>query len=608
MEKEKKQNLSLQKEPIMEGKLTGYPSIDKPWMKYYRKSPIREIDSDNTIYRMIFESNKYNMDEDALEYLGVNIKFDELKKQVDKLAQAFYRDGVREGEVILVGVSNSLETVISLLAINKLGAISKWFDIRANANDIKQYLNLSNCKRMIAFDNLIPKIESILSETNLEKIFIINPVSCLSKFKQTLYSLKCKKEGTYIKFPKNNSKFERLENYIKSGDESAFVFEPGLDENKPAIMIQSSGTTGKPKTIIHSNKSVCSSIEHMSYSDLPLGLNKEILVALPPWIAYGLGNAILMPLSYGTKVNLCPNFDPDVLYNNIGNFTISFAAPFHYRFLRDNFNKMNKKQLAGYKKIECYVSGGDKISPEENKEFEEIFDRPLINGYGNNEGWGVLTVNPTKENHYGTVGIPKPKDIMISYNTESGNENKYGEYGEICSLTPSIMLGYENNDEETNKTIQQHSDGKKWLHTGDLGYIDEDGFIHLGGRARRVIVRLGFKLSAYSIEDKISKHPAVKECVAVSVKDSDEEHVPMVYITLKDKYKNLQEEIEKDIYVFCEKNLKENEIPKYFRIVEQMPYTPNNKYDFVKLENLGNDYVDSLNNKKNRLEKMKTIN
>lgn len=143
---------------------------------------------------------------------------------------------------------------------------------------------------------------------------------------------------------------------------------------------------------------------------------------------------------------------------------------------------------------------------------------------------------------------------------------------------------------DANKVVNMT--GKIWLHTGDLGYVDEEGFVVLNGRARRVIVRLGFKISAYTIEDKISEHPAVKECVAVEVKDSVEEHVPMVYIVLKDD-KCDKEKIQKSIYDKCYSELKEYEIPKYFRIVDSLPYTQNNKYDFRLLEQWGNEYVDT---------------
>ncbi len=596
----KKENLILDREESK--KITGFASIDKPWNKFYRKEPIRNIKLNQTIYNMIFDENKDNMNEEALGYLGVNLTFKDLKERVDQFADSLIKNGVKQNDVILMGVSNSPEAIISLLAINKIGAISKWFDIRANENDIKEYANSSNCKLMITFDMLIPKISSVINDTNINNVVVITPVDSLPIVKQKIYKLKCLKEKTYIEIPKDN-KFITFNKFIKLGDKNSDISSVEFDATRPSIMIQSSGTTGKPKTIVHSDSSCVNCTNKMAYSDLPLGSGKKILVALPPWIAYGLGNAILMPLAYGTKVELCPNFDPDTVLKYVGKFTISFAAPFHYRYLKEHFNELTKEQKENFKMIDCFVSGGDKISVEENAEFEKVFGTVLVNGYGNNEGWGVLTVNPTLHNKYGTVGIPKYGDLIISYDVNNQTENKYGELGEICSLTDTSLLYYQDNEEETKKIKQIHSDGKSWIHTGDLGYIDEDGFIHLKGRARRVIIRLGFKISAYTIEDKISQHPAVKECVAISVKDEQEEHVPMVYIKLKDEYKNISGSIENDIYEKCKKELKEYEIPKHFKIVDELPYTQNGKYDFVLLEKQGNEYVENLSKENKVLKK-----
>jgi len=333
-------------------------------------------------------------------------------------------------------------------------------------------------------------------------------------------------------------------------------------------------------------------------------MRKKILVALPPWIAYGIGDAIMLPLALGTKVELCPNFEPDAVYKNIGKFTIAFAAPFHYRYLRDNISTLSLKKKEQLKNVECFVSGGDRISIEENKEFEEIFGTVVVNGYGNNEGWGALTVNPIKFNKYGTVGIPKYDEIIVSYDAEMGVELPYGEVGEICSLSNTQFLEYENNEIATNECKKNHEDSHIWLHTGDLGYVDSDGFLHLGGRARRVIVRLGFKISAYTIEDVISQSPYVSECVAVSVDDINEEHVPMVYVILKEEFNN-KEDIVNILYEYCKDNLKENEVPKYIRVVDNLPYTQNGKYDFVKLEFEGNKFVENLLDKDVRVKRKK---
>lgn len=574
----------------LQGPPTGYASLDKPWLKYYRENPIKEINPNETMYEMVFCQE--NMNAEAIGYLGTTWTYMKLKKEVDRCADAFNKMGIKFGDVILVGVSNSPESIVNLLALNKLGAVSKWFDLRASSKDIIEYANSSNCKYMIAFDIIIPKVEEAINDTNLEKIIVTSPVGPLPKSTKMIFNLKNKLQGKNIEIPKDN-RYIKYEDFIKLGSNNSDIKCVEFDKNRPTIMIQSSGTTGKPKTIVHSDYSITQCTREIAYSDLPLGKNKKILVALPPWIAYGIGNAMVLPLTLGTKIELCPNFDPDSVFKNIGKFTIAFAAPFHYRYLKDNMTRLNSKQKEAFKNIECFVSGGDKMSVEENKEFEKIFNTVVVNGYGNNEGWGVLTVNPCKNNKYGTVGIPKYDETIISYDPHGKKELQYGEIGEICSLANTQFLEYENNQEATNDCKKEHEDKKVWLHTGDLGFIDSDGYIHLGGRVKRVITRLGFKISAYTIEDNISKNDFVKECVAVSVDDELEEHVPMVYVTLKDEYLD-DNEVEKTIFERCNRTLKEHEVPKYVRIVKELPYTQNGKYDFVKLEKEGNNFIKNI--------------
>ncbi len=568
-----------------EEKVTGYPSIDRPQEKYYRTQPVREIETEQTIYELVFDSNKDNMSAPAIEYMDVTWSFQQLKDKADQAADAFLKAGFKMGDTVLLGVSNCPEAIATLLALNKIGVVSRWFDVRASEKDIEDYANDSNSKCIVAFDMLLPKIQTVINNTNLEKVLIIYPTDSLSFVMQAAYSLKANK------LPKD-SVFIRYKEFVKNGNPKNDISCVAFDKKRPSIMIQSSGTTGKPKIIVHSDFSATSCARKLSYSDLPVESGKTLLDALPPWIAYALGQAVLFPLSMGAKVKLSPTFDPDVVMKNLGTFTISFAAPFHYRYIRDNFSSITFKQRRGMSLVDCFASGGDKISVEENRELEQILGAVLINGYGNNEGWGCLTVNPVNANKYGSVGIPKYGETIIAYDVDSGKELTYGESGEICSLTDTIFLGYDNNPTETDIVKQMHSDGKTWLHTGDLGFVDEDGFITLNGRARRVIVRQGFKISAYTIEDKITEHPAVKECVAVQVRDAVEEHVPMVYIILKDETAD-KDTVKQRIYDKCRSELKEYEIPKYIQIVSELPYTQNGKYDFRLLENQGNEFVDN---------------
>ena len=573
---------------MAEQKLAGYPSIDKPQSKYYREKPVREIETEQTIYDLVFKSNMNNMSASAIEYLGVQWSFEKLKTKVDEAASAFYSSGLRCGDVVLFGVSNCPEVVVSLLALNKIGSVSKWFDIRAGEKDIEEYANESSCRYLIAFDMLLPKIQKLISDTCLEKVLIITPADSLSAVKRIGYKIKEK-----VSLPPDN-KFSYYRDFIKGYKDNSAVPCVKYDKSRPSVMIQSSGTTGKPKVIVHSDFSATSCARSLSYSDLPLGKEKIMLDLLPPWIAYAIGEAIVYPLALGSKVILSPTFEPEVIMQYIGKFTISFTAPPPYRYLYDHFEELSdRKRKAFQSMVDCLVSGGDKVSIEENKRFEEKFETALANGYGDNEGWGCLTVNPVKHNRYGSVGIAKYGEIVIAYDNDTEKELPYGEEGEICVLANTMFLYYEGNKGDTDSVKKVHTDGNVWLHTGDLGIIDEDGFVFLKGRLRRVIIRLGFKISAYTIEDKISEHLAVKECVAVEVKDKEEEHVPMAFVLLNEGYTDKAAIID-DILKKCEKELKAHEIPKHIKIVTELPYTQNGKYDFRALEKQGNEYVDSL--------------
>ena len=571
------------------GGRTGYPSIDKPQLQYYRQFPVRDINVNQTIYDLVFGSNQDNLYLHAIKYLGKEWTYKELKEKTDRASEAFYNAGIREGDVVLVGLSNCPEAIIILLAINKIGGVSKWFDVRAGEKDIEDYIVENNCKIAIVFDSVVSKIQSVDNNTNLERVLVVTPVDSLSIPVRLAYHVKNKNKIT----AKPNCEYQRYYDFVKGLSGNGNSPKALFDKNRPSVMIQSSGTTGKPKVIVHSDFSATSAVSKLAYSDLPLEKGKILLDLLPPWIAYAIGEAVLYPLALGTEVILCPTFDPDAIMDYLGTFQVVMAAPFHYRYLYEHFDNIpegKKKQFLD--NTECLISGGDKISIEENRGFEEKFKAPLVNGWGNNEGWGCLAVNSTKENCYGSVGIPKYGETLIAYDNESGEELPYNKSGEICALTDTMFLKYANNDGETRAVKKLHKDGQIWLHTGDLGFIDENGHVFLEGRIRRVIIRQGFKISAYTIEDKLTEHPLVKECVAVEVEDSTEEHVPMAFVVLKNPVMD-EKAFTKELREKCIKELKEYEVPKYIIIVSELPYTQNGKYDFRLLEQRGKEYVES---------------
>lgn len=583
------------------GPLTGYSSIDMPWLKLHKAKPSRDLSQYNTIYDMIFGPNKPG--DPAIGFLDGKCtwSFRKLKRKTDKCIDALLSSGVKEGDNVLFGVTNTPELFAALIAVVSIGASAKFFDIRANASEVAEYANSSNCKYMVCLDRMVlPKIEETINNTNIEKVFVLRPAKSLSlgeklkyvyENRKTFFSKDREKDAP---LPKDD-RFAELTSFINEGKASNAT-RVEYDENRPAIKVQSSGTTGKAKTIVHSEKSAVEFAKSLTRADLPLGRGKTTLVALPPWIAYGLGDAVLMSLALGSKVELCADFEPDAVFRNIGRFTLSYAAPFHYRYIRDNYDKLTEEQKNYLRNhVDCMITGGDKYSALENANDEKLFGTFVLNGYGNNEDWGALSFNPQHANRYGSVGIPKYGETTIVYDSKTGEELTYGEEGDICTLSKTSFMGYENNPEATNKTYQVHEDGLRYLHTGDRGFMDSDGFIHLRGRNERVIVRLGFKLSAYTIEDAITSLPYIKECIAVEVPDKLEEHVPMAFVVPSNDCPLTEEEIIEKLTEDCKGIMKENEIPKYFKVEKSLKYTNNNKYDFRFYEQKGDEFVKAFN-------------
>lgn len=565
---------------------TNYPSIDKPQMTYYRKKPIREIPDVQNLYDFIFESNKDNMKLPAIEYMGHSLSFTELREKIDAFSAGLLDIGVRQGDVVLIGLMNSPEVAVSLLAINLIGAVSKWFDVRAGEKDIETYARDSHCRYLIILESLLPKVKGIINETNVEKIVVAD------------YSFPAgeNRSGNDVNKTAVIAEYSEL-NLVSYRDlirNGKGVSIPRIQQKKdvPAVMVMSSGTTGMPKTIVHSSESIIEAIRKQNYADLPLEIGKRVLAILPPCLAYDLVSSILSPLSLGCTVVLSPSFAPDAMIPYIGDFTITPAVPFHYRYIAAHYSELTEKQKHQIKEVDCFVSGGDKLPEKENMELEKLFGAPVVGGYGNNEACALICLNPMNHNKYGTVGIPYYGETVIAYDNNTEEELKYGEVGEICVLCKSLFLYYEGDEEETNRVKRCHKDGKVWMHTGDLGFVDEEGFVTLLGRIGRVIVRRAFKIAATTIENCILGHPDVKECVAVEVPDKEEEQVPMAFVVINDEEANkTEDEIRTSIIKKCSLELKEYEIPKYIQFISEMPYTQNGKQDFRRLEEIGEKLV-----------------
>ena len=566
-----------------------YISFLKPQEEYYKKAPYRDFSSENTMYQLFRDINQNNLEANAVGYMNHHFDYESILSDVDKLANALKEMGVKENDVVFVAMVTTPEVSKLLLAINKIGAVSKWVDIRVKAKDLEHYINEHESKYVVVFDMLLPMVEEVIDNTDVKKVIVTSPVDSLGTPIKIGYRLKALKEGTYHAFP-SDKRFVKFNDLLKKGSGKDLLKPVSFDKEKPSLIVQSSGTTGKAKAIVHTDFTINESVNKLSHADLPFDFGNRLLVTVPPWVAYGLINSYYLSIIHGMEAVLCPKVDADTVFNSLGNFDVSFAAPLHYRYLVDKIDK-----CPDLSNIKALITGGDKITVEELKQIKQIlgtkgFDGEIINGYGNNECLGAVTANFMKHNCLGSVGVPLYGNTVAAFD-ENNQELKINEEGELCFKTTTMFKEYVGLEKETDEVKQLHDDNCYWIHSKDLGYVSKEGYVFVTGRLCQVINRRAFKIAPETIEAVIKTHYAVDNCVVVGVYSKEEVSVPYAHIVFKEEYLYKVNYLIEEIKALCEANLKDYEVPVYYDSLESIPYTPNNKVDFKLLEKIGNEAV-----------------
>ena len=589
--------------------------------KYHRKKPIKEFNLNQTMYSLVTGESKDDLDLKATGFMGNDMSYNDLIILADKLAQAFYNIGIKDGDNVAILTISMPIVQQSLLSLSKIGATMSWIDLRSKPKDVVRYINSSNCKTIIVFEDMLPLIESIIDETDVRKVVVSSPKDYLSPIVKVLATLKDKKDGKKIVLP-NDPRFVRFNDFIKNVDTNNLITPVSFEKDRPSLIVQSSGSTVKPKQIVHTEYNFNSAVQKMAYTDLPFYKGNTMHISIPPFIMYGLGNSIYASMAFTMKAEMSPFVDENTVYNDLGKFDISLTAPLHYRYMYKQLIELNKsitelekdnslevkkelkrkkkelkRVLTGIDRAKVFVSGGDKIGADELIEMQQTFNKVIVNGYGNNECLGATIVSPMYVNKPGSIGVPMEGIEVKVVNPETEEILPQGEIGELYISSDNLFAKYLNNPDETNKIKVIDELEKQWVKSGDLCYIDKDGYIIPRGRNRRLIRKEAFKISPDTIEEVISSIPFVQDCVVVGVDDEKSLSVPMAFIVLKDETLSF-DEVKDQIKEKCVEELPDYEVPTYFEQIDKIPYTPNDKQDFRTLENIGNEIVKNQKSKK----------
>ena len=565
-------------------KLTGYPSVDKPWLKYYSEDIIRAPLPSCTIYEYLIENNRAYPKDYAIHYLGRRITYGELFQKIDATAAAFVALGVTPGEIVTIALPSVPEALYAVYALNKIGAVANMIHPLAGEDEIIHYLNEVESKAAILFDGTYKLIGKRVGETSLKHAIIVSVgESLLFGLKQFYYA-----NNPPVRLPQN-SVFHSWAWFIKNGKgTSAPTFSK--DPDTLALISHTGGTTGEPKGVMCSDNSINAMIWQIGVA-LPHSRQERMLVVLPPFINYSLVNSMLEPLALGITIILIPRYEADRLLTYIKRYApnhINSIPPYWEALLKDN-----AKSKCDFSCLRHIYYGGESMSAENENAVNKFLlsfgaQNPLHKGLGSTELVSAATITFDDCNEPECAGVPLVKTVCKIVEQDSLQELPCGEIGEICFSGPTLMIGYFHNQKDTDSIVKLHEDGKRWLHTGDLGYIDKRGAIFITGRIKRILITKGkdgnmTKLFPDRIEKVISQHPAVAVNCAIGVPDTERVHYPVAYVVLNDEYQD-RDQIEKELQELCKMQLPEYMRPDRFLFVDELPRTSRGKIDYRALE------------------------
>lgn len=535
---------------------------------------------DYSAYEMIRRSAEVHADAPAYDYMGKVCTYSQFLRKVDECAGAFLSSGVKAGDIVTICMPNTPETIISIYALNKIGAVANMIHPLSGESEICTYVNSADSKVMVVIDMCLEKIKCILSDTHLCKVVVVSPADSMPTLLKYGYKFTAKQADVPL-----YGCFEKWSDFMANGAGSNIkLFSKHTGDTTAAIM-HSGGTTGTPKEIMLANRNFIALGKQAEILLPDIEEGDNVLAILPAFHAFGLGVCIHVTLTVGACIVLVPRFDAKRFAKLVSKYrpTMIFGVPTLFEALMKS-KGADKLDLGNLKYI---VSGGDYLSPvmeERINKFLKDKGSPakIIQGYGLTESFGAVCLALRDGYKPGSIGRPIPGNEFCI--VEPGTHRKLPDNtdGEICISGPTIMQGYRNNEEETNRTLQLHEDGKLWLHTGDIGSRDEDGCYFYKLRMKRLIITSGFNVYPQHIESVIEKHEAVFKCTVIGVPHPYKVEVAKAYIVLKKGYEPT-DELREEIKNYCKYNLANYSVPYEFEYRDSLPQTIIGKTDFNKL-------------------------
>lgn len=556
---------------------------DRPWLAFYGDLPADVTVPDATMYELVARTAERFADNTALIYVGRRISYRSLLADIDRCAEALLDHGVRPGDSVTLSMPNVPNAIVLFYALNRIGARAVMTHPLSSPDELKHYLNETGSTWAVTMDMFYGRFRDILAETSATRLLICQFSDYLSNAKKL--GFKVTKGRKIAPVPKDDPRVVRWREFLKPADAGELrPYERPSDPAETAVVLFSGGTSALPKGIgLSSTNFNALAVAMTAITDFQPG--NSVLAILPVFHGFGLGLCIHTPLTTGAFAILVPEFSARIYIDNLIRHSPSFIAGvptlFQALLADEKFAKVSFESLRGA------YSGGDSLTSALKQRFDEAIAAQgsrveLMEGYGLTECVTACTVSPAHHYRENSIGIPIP-GMWVKVADPSGTELPYGTDGEICVTGPTLMQGYLNDAEATASTLRRHEDGRTWLHTGDIGAMDADGYLYFKGRSKRIIKVSGVSVYPAQVEQVLEAHPKVRRACVIGMPDEYQMSSVKAFVVPADGA-SADDRLRDELVAHCRKHLMRWAVPRSIEFREALPTTLVGKIAYTQLE------------------------
>ncbi len=534
----------------------------------------------------------------AFTFMGKSTLYPEMIREIERCAKALKAVGVGEGDKVTIAMPNCPQAIYLFYGVNRIGAIANMIHPLSAEKEIEFYLNESDSEMAITLNQFYPKFAHILPNTGVKHLIIANIADALSPGLKLGFAVKnvidpisrALKKHTRPQFqpriPRNAPAVVLWKDFLAGGDAWTGDYAVERVGEDPAVILYSGGTTGTTKGIVLTNLNFNALGEQVVAANPIFTPGDRMLAAMPLFHGFGLGVCIHTMLSQGGRCILIPQFTAKTYAKDLLKYKCNLMAgvPTLYEALL----RLDTMEHADLSFLKGVFSGGDSLSVELKKKLDKFMaDRgatiQVREGYGTTETVTACCLTPLNKAKEGSIGIPF-SDVYIKI-VEPGTDRElpYGQEGEILLAGPTVMKEYMKHPEETAKTLRRHADGLTWVYTGDLGVMDEEGFIFFKGRAKRMIISSGYNVYPAQLENILDAHDKVQMSCIIGVPDSYKMQKVKAFVKLAAGVP-ATEETKKELLAYCSKHIAKYAMPCDIEFREDLPKTLVGKVAYRVLE------------------------